>query len=127
MELAPQEARCDWREPAPTPLLKVIQVVTQRQARLRDMFLDYGPFEGRKPLIPGYMFVTVDQWPIADGVVRFVGLVTLTDLDTFAAAIRAERARQRRAGPLLAHIRDGAIEMFGRRLVLRGDRLVEQH
>lgn len=91
------------------------------------MFADYGPFEGRKPLIPGYMFVTLDQWPLADGIVRFVGLVTATDLDAFVSAIRAERAWRRQAGPLLAHIHDGAIEMFGRRLVLRGDRLVEQH
>lgn len=91
------------------------------------MFADFGPFEGRKPLIPGYMFVALDQWPLADGVVRFVGLVSAADLDTFADAIRAQRARQQQAGPLLAHIHGGAIEMFGRRLVLRGDRLVEQH
>lgn len=72
------------------------------------------------------MFVSLEQWPLADGILRYVGTVASQDLQAFAAAIRAERARQQRTGLLAAYIHDGAIEMFGRRLVLRGSGLVEQ-
>lgn len=71
--------------------------------------------------------MSLDQWPLADGILRYVGTVASQDLQAFAAAIRAERARQQRTGLLAAYIHDGAIEMFGRRLVLRGSGLVEQH
>lgn len=123
MRLSAQNPTCDGREPA----LKVIQVRTQRQRILADLFDDYGPFEGRKPLIPGYMFVRKEVWPVADGVVGFVGLVAVPDLDAFVAAIRADLARIRQTGPLTAYIDHGAINIFGRRLILRGDCLVEQH
>lgn len=91
------------------------------------MFGDVGPFEGRKPLIRGYMFVSLDQWPLADGILRYVGTVATQDLDAFVQAIREERARQKRTGLLAAYIENGALNMFGRRLVLRGTGLVEQH
>lgn len=91
------------------------------------MFGDVGPFEGRKPLIPGYMFVSQDTWPIADGVVGFVGLVAVPDLDQFVAAIRADRAQKRTAGVLQAYVENGVLEFLGRRLHLRGGSLVEAH
>ena len=123
MELSARETTRDGWE----PVLKVLQVRTQRQSRLAELFSDYGPFEGRKPLIPGYMFVSLDQWPLADGILGYVGLVAVKELAAFADAIRADRARKQQRGMLAAYIHDGAIEMFGRRLVLRGSGLVEQH
>lgn len=91
------------------------------------MFGDVGPFEGRKPLIPGYMFVRQEVWPVADGIVGFVGLVAAPDLDAFVAAIRADRAKRTQTGMLQAYLHNGVLTFLGRKLHIRGNRMVEQH